>query len=98
MARAKFTADLNGYRELLGSSEIQSILDDVAERIADRASSMLSEDWGGPPREDHFTVGTTTNLRFAPKGRLVYTHTEHAKRSQAKHKTLTKAANSVSME
>lgn len=75
----------------MNGSAVQAHVDDVARDMADRAASDLSEDWGEPAREDHFEVVGYTAPRFGVGARLVVTNTEHARRSQSKNKTLTKA-------
>lgn len=96
MARGiRFKPSYPGYRALMAESGIQGMVGDAAEKIASRATSMLSGDWGAPPEEDHFMVEDWTGPRFGAKGRMVFTHTEHARRSQSRNKTLTKALNST---
>lgn len=92
MADARFVPDFSGYNDVLNSPEMQSVLDGYAERIKRRATSMLSPDWGSPPREDHFVSGEFPT-RVGSTGRYVRTNTEHSKLSQSKNKTLTKAFN-----
>lgn len=92
MASARFEPSLDGYRDVLDSGGVQGVLDEYAGRIQERATSMLSDDWGGPPREDNFVTGEF-GTRVGSTGRYVRAHTEHAKRSCAKNKTLTKAFN-----
>lgn len=90
MARARFVPDFGGYSDFLASDGIQSLLDDVADGIQEDATSSLSSDWGDPPIDDHFESGSFTT-RVGVQGRYVKTLTEHAVRSEAKNKTLTKA-------
>lgn len=91
MARSmRFKANLSGYRDVLNGSEMQGILDATAGQIRDAATAALSEDWGAPPRDEHFEVGEWT-AKTGATARYIRAHTEHAKRSESKHKTLTKA-------
>lgn len=92
MANATFRPNLSGYRDVLDSDGVQSVVDAYADGIRDRATSMLAEDWVGPPKEDHFVSGEF-GTRVGSTGRYVRSHTEHAKRSCAKNRTLTKAFN-----
>lgn len=92
MARGMtFKGDLGDYRAFMNGSAVQAHMDDVARDMADRAASDLSEDWGEPALEDHFEVVGYTAPRFGVGARLVATNTEHARRSQSRNKTLTKA-------
>lgn len=90
-SRMRFRGDMGGYRAFMNGSAVQGHIDAVARDMAGRAVSMLSPDWGEPAREDHFEVVGFTAPDFGVGARLVATNTEHAKRSQAKNKTLTKA-------
>lgn len=90
MARPRFVPDYGGYLEVLESEGVRGVLDDCAGRIQSRATSMLSDDWGKPPDDEHFETGTFTT-RVGAQGVYVKTHTEHARRSQSANKTLTKA-------
>ena len=91
MARGiRFKPNYAGYRAVLNGSECQAYVDKLAHEMADSAASNLSED-GTPPREDHFEVVEYTGKKFGARGRLIATNTKHAKRSQAKNKTLTNA-------
>ena len=91
MAKATFKWSKSGYTALMNEGGVQGVLDEVAEKIADNAGSMLSPDWGKPPEDDHFTVGSWHGTKMGVTARVVYAHTEHARRSQAENKTLTKA-------
>lgn len=86
----RFKPNYAGYRAVLNGSGCQAYVDKLAHEMADSASSNLSKD-GTPPREDHFEVVEYTGKKFGARGRLIATNTKHAKRSQAKNKTLTKA-------
>lgn len=92
MARSvTFKGSLGGYRAFMNGAAVQGHVDDVAHDMADRAAADLSEDWGDPAREDHFEVVEFTAPVFGVGARLVATNTEHARRSQSKNKTLTRA-------
>lgn len=90
-SRMTFRGDMGGYRALMNGPAVQGHVDDLAHEMADRAAAALSEDWGDPAREDHFEVVEFTAPGFGVGARLVATNTEHARFSQSKNKTLTKA-------
>ena len=80
----KFKWNRGGYAEAMdGNAALQGMLRGKAEGIAARATSMLAPDGHNVPA---FTV------RKLAKGFSVRANTSHAKRAQAKHKLLTKAA------
>lgn len=87
----RFRGNMGGYRAFMNGSAVQGHVDGIAHDMADTASAALSPDWGDPAREDHFEVVEFTAPEFGVGARLVATNTEHAKRSQSKNKTLTKA-------
>lgn len=94
----RFKPNYAGYRALLNGSGCQAYVDELAHEMADKAASGMSEDWGAPPREDHFEVVEYTGKKFGARGRLIATNTEHAKRHQAKRKSLTKALKGMRKE
>lgn len=94
MASARFVPDFGGYRDVLDSDGVQGVLDDYAKRIQARATSALSPDWGEPPEDEHFETGPFTT-RVGAQGLYVRTHTEHARRAEARDKVLTKALRSA---
>ena len=92
MARGvKFRWSRAGYQAVLDSDGVQSMVADVAQAIADRAGSMLDQDEGY--ELDDFEV-KDFHGKLA-RGKVVRTKTDHARYSQAKSKTLTKAKNSM---
>lgn len=93
MAKAfSFVPNYAGYRDLLNGEGVQGVVEGIAESIKETATASLSEDWGDPPKNDHFALGTFVTKTGAD-GRYVRASSEHAKRSQSKRKTLTKAFN-----
>ena len=94
-SRMRFRGSLGGYRAFMNGGAVQGHVDGIARDMADKATSMLSPDWGGPAREDHFEVVEFTAPEFGVGARLVATNTDHAKRSQSKNKTLTKAFRAI---
>ena len=94
-SRMRFRGDMGGYRAFMNGPAVQDHVDGTAHDMADAANSMLSPDWGDPARQDHFDVVEFTAPGFGVGARLVATNTEHAKRSQSKNKTLTKAFRSM---
>lgn len=82
----KFEWRRAGYAELQNSAPVQAIVQRKANAVRASAESMLTDDHY---RKPGFSVkrikGTLAN------GRVVRTLTDHARYSQAKHKTLEKA-------
>lgn len=91
MGRARFVPDFAGYQVELESGEVQGVVDSVAKQIQQAATSRLSADWGAPPDDEHYETGPF-ETRAGATGIYIRTHTEHARRHEAKHKTLKKAA------
>ena len=91
----RFKPNYAGYRAVLNGSGCQAYVDKLAHEMADKAASGMSEDWGAPPREDHFEVVEFTGKKFGARGRIVATNTEHAKRHNARTKALTNAFKSM---
>lgn len=84
----KFKWNRGGYAEAMdGNAALQGMLRGRAEGIAARATSMLAPDGHDVPA---FTVRKCQGK--LAKGFSVRANTSHAKRAQAKHKLLTKAA------
>lgn len=84
----KFKWNRLGYAEAMdGNAALQGMLRGKAEGIAARATSMLAPDGHDVPA---FTVRKCQGK--LAKGFSVCANTSHAKRAQAKHKLLTKAA------
>lgn len=76
-----------GYAQVMGYSDVQSMLDDHAENVASSAQASLSQ-------REAYTLEDYEVKTFQGKlaqGRVVRTKTDHARYSQAKNKTLTKA-------
>lgn len=94
-SRMRFRGDMGDYRAFMNGPAVQGHVDGIAHDMADAANAMLSPEWGEPAREDHFEVVEFTAPEFGVGARLVATNTEHAKRSQSKNKTLTKAFRSM---
>lgn len=94
-SKVRFKANMSGYRELMNGSAVQSRLENYARTAQSVATSMLSEDWGEPSREDAFEINHFTGKGFGAMGVQVATNTEHAKRSENKNKTLTKAFRAI---
>lgn len=82
----KFEWDRAGYQALMNSSAVQNIVSSKADAVKSAADSMMTE--------DGYRRGAHEVKPFAGKiatGRVVRTKTDHARRAQAKRKTLTKA-------
>lgn len=93
MARGiKFKPNYAGYSAVMDSAGVQSIVEGKAQEIASAASAMLDPDEGY--LMDDFEVKPFTT-KMNSQGRVVRTKTNHARYSQAKNKTLTKALKSV---
>lgn len=83
----EFKWDRSGYKAVLDSAGVQSVVDDMAQSVASAANAMLDPDEGYI--YDDFEV-KEFQVKLAT-GRVVRTKTDHARYSQAKNKTLTKA-------
>lgn len=83
----KFEWDRAGYKAVLDSAGVQAVVDEKARSVASTASAMLDSDEGY--HLEDFEVKEFQG-RLAT-GRVVRTKTDHARYSQAKNKTLTKA-------
>lgn len=93
MARGiRFQPNYAGYRDVLQSGAVQSLVESKAEAVASNASAMLDPDEGY--RMSDFEVKPFV-AKTGAHGRIVRTKTDHARYSQAKNKTLTKALKSV---
>lgn len=89
----KFIWNPSGYAELKNSARVQNIVKNKAERVKARANASLSV--GGYTAIDDFEMYQKTNSKDATNLQIVVTHSEHAKRSQSKHKTLANALGSA---
>lgn len=76
-----------GYAALMDEPGVQAVVQRVADDIADKATSMLDPDEGYDL--DDFEVREARGQ--LARQRIVRTKTDHARYSQAKNKTLTKA-------
>lgn len=88
MANVRFVPDYSGYRAILDSGPVQGILDTWADGVTSAANSMLDPDEGY--RYEDFESGEFTTKTGAA-GRYVRTKTDHARYSQNKNYTLSKA-------
>ena len=93
MGNIKFTWNPAGYQELKNSAGVQNLVKEKAERVKARANASLSS--GGYRAIDDFEIHQKTNSKDGTNLQIVVTHSEHAKRSQNKHKTLTNALGSA---
>lgn len=91
MASWSFKRSRSGYADLMDGAAVQALVQRAADSIADAASSMLDQDEGY--KYDDFEVKDFQGE--LARGRVVRTKTDHARYSQAKNKTLTKALNST---
>lgn len=87
MAKWRFTPDYAGYRSVMRSAKVQTLLDSKAQSVKEAADDMLPED--NYILEGHEVKDFTTKVRVP--GRVIRTKTDTARRSQANDKTLTKA-------
>lgn len=81
-----FKWDRDGYRAVMASAQMQGMLTEKAYSIKEAADSMMTED--GYRRGAHEVKPFVGKIAT---GRVVRTKTDHARRAQAKRKTLTKA-------
>lgn len=86
-SKVRFEWDREGYAAVMNSPGVQAMLDDVAEGIASRAKASLDPD-EGYILDDYEVKSFQGKLAT---GRIVRTKTDHARYSQNKNKTLTKA-------
>ena len=82
----KFKWDRAGYAALMGSAQVQSLIDEKAEAVKAAADAGLSE--GGYKYEGHEVKDFQGTLA---RGRVVRTKTDQARYSEAKRKTLSKS-------
>lgn len=82
----KFKWDRTGYKALMDSGPVQAAIARPARAVLSAANGMLAAD--GYER-DGFEVKPFEGK--LTRGMVVRTKTDHARYSQAKHKTLTKA-------
>ena len=85
---SSYTPDYSGYRAILKSAKVQALLNSKAQNVASSADGMLSSN-------DGYYLNSFEVKDFTTKsggtGKVVRTKTDHARYSQAKNKTLTKA-------
>ncbi|WP_307739000.1 hypothetical protein [uncultured Parolsenella sp.] len=81
----RFVPNLAGYTQVKDDGEVQAILQGKADSVRAAADSMLGE-----PGHRVVQKRAKFDMRY-----VVGTETAHAFHSQAKHKTLTKACNSI---
>ena len=79
-----------GYAALMGSPQVQSLIDAKAEAVKAAADADMSE--GGYEYEGHEVKDFQGKLA---RGRVVRTKTDQARYSEAKRKTLSKALGSA---
>lgn len=84
----RFKADKAGYRQVKNSAQVQGMLKVRAEAVKRAADAALKAD--GYRLEGH-VVKHVELPRAGDRAYMVRTKTDHARRSQGKHKTLTKA-------
>lgn len=82
----RFKWDRAGYAALMGSAQVQSLLDAKAEAVKAAADAGMSE--GGYELEGHEVKDFQGKLA---RCRVVRTKTDQARYSEAKRKTLSKA-------
>lgn len=92
MASVRFVKNSSGIKELMNNPQIQAMLDSKARAVQKTANAMLSKE--GYTRVNSFEVSDRT-FNDGRKAKNVYTRTNHAKYSQNKNKTLTKAFRSA---
>lgn len=88
MASVEFKFSRAGYAAVCDMGGVQSMLERKAQSVASSATRMLDPDEGY--RAADFEVKRFTTKTGAT-GRVVRTKTDHARHSQARNKTLTKA-------
>lgn len=86
----RFKPNRAGYAALMGSAQVQSLIDAKAEAVKAAADDGLSE--GGYEYEGHEVKDFQGKLA---RGRVVRTNTDQARYSEAKCKTLSKALGSA---
>ena len=87
MGSWKFIPDYAGYRSVMRSTKVQSILDSKAESVKTTADKMLPDD--SYTLDGHVVADFKTKTTVP--GRVIRTQTNTARYSQANDKTLTKA-------
>lgn len=87
----RFVPDMAGYAAIMNSADVQRSVADKANEVARAARSMLDQDEGYAL--DDFEVKDFRGK--LADGKVVRTKTDHARYSQAKNKTLTKALKSL---
>ena len=88
MASVQFYWSRAGYADVCNMRGVQSILESKASSVASSAKAMLD------PNEGYYLDDYETGsfkTKIGGSGRYVRTKTDHARYSQAKNKTLTKA-------
>ena len=90
MAKGRFVPDFSGYRAVLDSGEMQGELDRIADRCETRANQLIGKPEGY--RLPDFESGEFT-IKTGSSGRYIRTKTDHARYSQNRNKTLSKAFN-----
>lgn len=88
MASVTFRWDRSGYVGVCNMAGVQSLVEARAREIASSAKAKLDPD-EGYILDDYEVKDFTTKL--GATGRVVRTKTDHARYSQNKNKTLTKA-------
>lgn len=90
MARARFNPDVAGYRELMKSGAMQSLVNSAAEQMVSMATSMTSSDeMDNPPFTERHGVDEVAAWAY------VSTSSPHGENAESKNRVLTKAFNSV---
>ncbi len=90
MAKTGFVPDLSGYRELMRSSGVRSLIDKAADQMVEKASAMTSTD--EMDREPFkYLSGVDEVAAYA----TVFTNSPHGRNAEAKNKVLTKAYKST---
>lgn len=90
MAKVRFVPNYAGYTDVLNGSGMQGFLDEWAAKCKRRADATISKP-DGHVREP-FVSGEWV-VKTGAKGRFVRTNSTHARNSEQKRKTLTKAFN-----
>ena len=90
MARAGFKPDVAGYRELMKSGAMQSLVNGAAEQMVSMATSMTSADeMDNPPFMERHGVDDVASWA------VVFTSSTHGENAESRNHVLTKAFNSV---
>ena len=89
MAR-KFKPDISGYRELMKSGAVQGLVNSAAEKMAEMATGLCSDD-----EMDREPFATSHGVDSVAAWAVARTNSPHGRNAENANKVLTKAYKSV---